>query len=197
MTRRDRRHETENEELIWIRFRTAEVLQKVIVIGDPERVRRPAAHVGAECESLQLGWDHVRSDAIRGQHGDDIQEQRLAHGTCRRLRAIHVADVNRVSQINLENLFDLGIVAGASALAVALVNQELVLIQCHNLAHATSSRQQLAILMSRPAGRDVDGDYAQQVRRRATLRRILGQRILKDADQRLWVGSKLSERREK
>ena len=75
-------------------------------------------------------------------------------------------DVNCASQINLENLFDLGFAAViATAFAVALVHQELVTVDGKDLAYAGAGGQEVGVLVGR-AGANVDGDDAQQSWRR-------------------------------
>ena len=131
----------------------------------------------------------ARSDALRGQRLNNVQEKRLADGVSGSCQAVHGTNVHRAVQVNLEQLFDLGIVGIRPALAVAFVHQELVIIQGDPFRlHTAAAGKQVPILMGRTPTGDVNCDDAQQVRRSATFERILDQGVLHDANERSTVG---------
>src|SRR4029077_311955 len=88
-------------------------------------------------------------------------------------------------EVNLENLFDFSHAAIAAAFAVAFINQELVLVECRDLADTRAGGQKVGIFVRRLAAGYVNGDKAQQLRGCDC---ILNQRVLHDADQRSAIG---------
>ena len=73
------------------------------------------------------------------------------------------ADVDGAIEIDLEELFYLGVAAVAETVAVTLIDQELVIIDGADFADAGTSGEFVGVLVSDAAGSDVDGDDAQQV----------------------------------
>ena len=96
------------------------------------------------------------------------------------------------AQVNLEELFHLGFVAGRivaslKSLAIALVDQEFVIIEGDYFADARAGGEQVGVLVS-VSGKDIDGHDAQQFGGIATQFGVLDQSILHDADQRAAIG---------
>ena len=154
--------EAEHEELV----RPGRVRHEVVVVGDPERVldqavrrRRPGRTPGLR------SWTGSGSRRCRSR----CSARRRCRGTADlptacsgRLRAVHAGDVVGAREVDLEDLLDFGLAAVAQALAVALVDQELVVVEGHDLADARAAGELVAVFV-RGARRDVDRDDAQQL----------------------------------
>ena len=94
-------------------------------------------HVGAEGDALDLGGDVNGADAAGDQRGDDVQERGL--GECERRqvgRAGDLAHVGGALESDAEELLHDGGAAVTQALAVALVEQKVVVVDGQDLAHA-------------------------------------------------------------
>src|SRR6202012_2085221 len=87
--------EAEDEELVWVGVGTREVLEKVVVVGDPEGVKGGVAgfHIGTEGKAFDFGGDRGCCEASGGEHLNDVQEERLRYGVGGCFSSVHVADV--------------------------------------------------------------------------------------------------------
>src|SRR5262249_24400573 len=97
-------------------------------------------------------------------------------------KSVHVTNVRRIVQVYFEKPFHLGIAAISASLAIALIDQEFVVIQGKDFADAATVGKQIGVLVRDVAGGDIDGHDAQQVGSRATLGGILKQRVLHNTD---------------
>src|ERR1700749_2995678 len=97
--------------------------------------------------------------------------------------SVHLADVGSPVQIDLEKLFYHCIVGIGTPIAVALIDQELVIVQGGDFAHARTGREQVAKLVSRASRSDVNGDDTKQFGRGAAVIGVLDQSVLHDAHQ--------------
>lgn len=116
--------EAEHKELVRIAIRDpAVVLHKVIVVSYPKCVDGPTVgHVGAESQPFDFRWNLRRGDSCRVQRSHNVEEQSLADGVRSSCESVHVADVNRASQIDLEQLLYDCIVSITESVAVAFVD---------------------------------------------------------------------------
>src|SRR5262249_38746481 len=130
--------EAEDEELVVVRNLDSVCirhgLEEVVVVRDPERVDGLPSllYIRTKGDSLDLCRNISGGDAVRGQHLHDVEEQSLRHGEGQSGGRIHVADVDSVVQVNLEKLFDLGVVAVGAAVAIAFVHEEFVIVDGKN-----------------------------------------------------------------
>ena len=126
-------------------------------------------------------------DARRGELGDDVDRGQGALGQRERSGGgcIQVGHVGGAGGVDLEDVLDQRRIAVAEAGAVALEDEEFVIVDGDDLADAGASGQQIGVFLGR-AGGDVDGDEAQQLG--LAERAVLQQRALDRTDQRLAVG---------
>ncbi len=85
-------------------------------------------HVGAEGQALDLGRDLVGAVAVGFQDGHHVDEQRLVDRRGLAADRGQRADVGGAADVDREQLLDLGLAAVAQAIAVALVDDELVIV---------------------------------------------------------------------
>src|SRR5262249_6132548 len=106
------------------------ILRYVVVIRSRQSVRSDPSvvYIGSESQAFDLGGHLVSRDAVCPQDLNDIQEQRFVDGVSRRTCAIHICDGNRIRQVNLEKLLDLGDCAVATTFAITLIYEEFVLV---------------------------------------------------------------------
>ena len=94
--------------------------------------------------------------------------------------------IGRSVGVDDEQLLRDRVVAAGAAIPVALIDQELVIVERHDVAHARACSQVIGVLFGR-AGRDVDRDDTNGFVGRIGLAGILDERSLHDADERLAV----------
>ena len=168
--------------------------QEVVVVGDKQGVLALAidGHIRTEGQALELGRDRIRSDAVRAERGHEVEEVVLAHGRRgERIRTAQLADLLRVAQVDVEQVLERRLGVVAEALAVALVDQELVVVDRHDLAdagvlglaRAAEVGQRVGVLAHPMAGQ-VD---AHDAGGGAILAAVLQQRALHDAVERAAV----------
>ncbi len=113
---------------------------------------------GAEGGAFDLGGDGEGGEAVGGEDGDEVEEQGLGHfvGCCG--ESVHVADFGGSGEIDFEELLDLGLGADGvgEALAIALVDEELVVVEGYDVTDAGASGEAVGVLVG-GAGGDVDG----------------------------------------
>jgi hypothetical protein len=170
--------EGEDKELV----RASDIGDKVVIVGDKERVLDDAVdqHVLTKCETLDLGRDLGAGNSVGVEGFDQIEDQALADRGVLRSIAGEIGDVGGTGEVDLEDLFFHCRAAVAKALAVALIDQELMVVDRDDVADPRSGDQQVSVFVRRTGG-DVDRHDAQQVFR------ILLQFGLHDADKGLAV----------
>jgi hypothetical protein len=94
-------------------------------------------HVGSEGQAFDLGGDVGGIDALCLQGGDKIDEQGLGHGFWRQIvGAFDGGDVGSARQIDVEQALEGRCAAVAQALAVALIDEEFVIVDGQDFADA-------------------------------------------------------------
>src|SRR5262249_8590476 len=136
----------------------------VVVVRDVEGVARLTRNsdVLAEGDSFELGRNVEGGDAVRVEGGDHVQEEVLAHGLRAEVRvAADPAHLEGPFEVDLVDLLDDGNRVVPQALAVALVPQELVVVDGEDLADGGLDRVQVVGELLEGAGPDVDLDEPQ------------------------------------
>ena len=140
--RQKRRIDGENEERIGVvhagrMVRVHDMADEIVVVGHEQRVPERAAHVdvGAEGEAFELGRNVLGRDAMRAQRRHDVEEQRLADRGAGQIGfAGEAADVLSAVEVDVEELLERGDRVVAEALAIALVDQEFVIVDRDDFA---------------------------------------------------------------
>ena len=153
-----------------IRFPVASgnCLKEIVVVGHPEGVNRflAAPDVRTERNALHFGRNVPGGNAVRGQHLNDIEEQSLGDWWVAAVKPSIALTSTAPSRSILKSCFTFALLAIGAAIAVTLVDQELVIIDGADFADARAGSERIGVLVSHVAGSDVDGDDAQQSWRR-------------------------------
>jgi hypothetical protein len=112
---------------------------EIIIIGDPKRMFDLSVEhdVLPKCDPFDFCRYLVCGDTMRRQCGYEIQERsRFCDSRILRSRSRQISNVGGIVGIDNEELFDRGRTAVAETLAVALVDQELVVVDGDDVADA-------------------------------------------------------------
>jgi hypothetical protein len=132
----------DDEELVRVRNLVAIGIgygrQEVVVVGNPEGVVVDLAllNVRAKRDALDFRWNVAGGYATRGEKLDEIHEQRLTYREGECVNSVHVADVGGAGEIDFKKLFDNRIVGTATAVAIAFIDEEFVIVEGENLTDA-------------------------------------------------------------
>src|SRR5215470_4236129 len=173
-----------NEELAGVGARAAEILEKVIVVREPEGVHGLPVklNVRTEGEALELGRDLVGGDAVIVENFDDIEEKSFGNGQNGSVSTVEAGNVHGVRNVDLKDLFNFCFAAVAKTFAVAFVYEKFVVVDGSDVAYAGTCGEEVSELVSGLAGLCVNGYKAKQTRSGTSQDIVLDRRCLQHAD---------------